>query len=94
MGFNFINADIFVDIPVTNKSSVQIASRKSFSEYLNTPTYTRYFDRAFQNTDVVLSTINTNSTDEKFDFYDVSFRWLFDITEKDQVRFNFLYFNR
>ena len=93
VGFNFINADIFVDIPVTNKSSVQIASRKSFSEYLNTPTYTRYFDRAFQNTDVVLSTINTNSTDEKFDFYDVSFRWLFDITEKDQVRFNFLYFN-
>ena len=92
IGLNFINADVFIDLPINKKSSVQLASRKSFSEYLDTPTYNQYFSRAFQNTDVVTSTINTNSTDEKFDFYDVSLRWLYDITDNDQIRVNFLHF--
>ena len=92
-GLNFINADIFVDIPINKKSSVQIASRKSFSEYIDTPTYNQYFDRAFQNTDVVASTNNTNSTDEEFDFYDISLRWLYNVSDKDQIRANFLHFN-
>ena len=90
VGLNFINADIFIDLPINKNSSVQLASRKSFSEYLNTPTFSQYFDRAFQNTDVVTSTNNTNSTDEEFDFYDVSLRWLYNITNNDQIRINFL----
>ena len=90
VGLNFINADVFIDLPINKNSSVQLASRKSFSEYLNTPTYSQYFDRAFQNTDVVTSTNNTNSTDEEFDFYDVSLRWLYNITDNDQIRINLL----
>ncbi|MCF6348358.1 MAG: TonB-dependent receptor plug domain-containing protein [Flavobacteriaceae bacterium] len=90
VGLNFINADVFIDLPINKNSSVQLASRKSFSEYLNTPTYNQYFDRAFQNTDVVTSTNNTNSTNEEFDFYDVSLRWLYNVTENDQIRINFL----
>ncbi len=93
VGLNFINADVFIDLPINKNSSVQLASRKSFSEYIDTPTYNQYFSRAFQNTDVVTSTINTNSTDEKFDFYDVSLRWLYNITDDDQIRVNFLHFN-
>lgn len=93
IGLNFINVDGFIDIPVNKNSSVQLAARKSISEYLNTPTYSQYFDRAFQNTDVVTSTNSTNSTDEKFDFYDVSLRWLYNITDKDQIRLNFLKLN-
>jgi len=93
IGLNFINLDAFVDIPIHKKSSLQIASRTSINDYLNTPTYTQYFDRAFQNTDVVLSTNNTNSTDEKFDFYDVSLRWLYKISKKDQIRINLLNLN-
>lgn len=93
VGLNFINVDAFVDVPINDNSSVQIASRKSFSEYLNTPTYSQYFDRAFQNTDVVTSTNITNSTDEVFDFYDLSLRWLYNISKKDKIRVNFLKLN-
>jgi len=94
VGLNFINFDAFIDLPINKNSSIQLASRKSFSEYLdNTPTYSKYFARAFQNTDVVTSTINTDSSNEKFDFYDVSLRWLYNITGKDQLRINFLHFN-
>jgi hypothetical protein len=92
-GFNFINADVFVDVPINEESSIQIASRKSFSELFNSPTYSRYFDRAFQNTDVVTSTNNTNSSDKKFDFYDISLRWLYKISDKDNLRVNFLNVN-
>ena len=92
-GLNFINVDAYVDVPINDRSSFQLASRKSFSEYLNTPTYSQYFDRAFQNTDVVTSTSNTNSTDEKFDFYDISLRLLYDITDKDQLSVNILHLN-
>lgn len=92
-GLNFINVDAFVDVPLNKNSSIQIASRKSFSEFINTPTYNQYFDRAFQNTDVVTSTNITNSTDEVFDFYDVSLRWLYDISENDKIRVNFLNLN-
>ena len=92
-GLNFINVDAYVDVPINNRSSFQLASRKSFSEYLNTPTYSQYFDRAFQNTDVVTSTNNTNSTDEKFDFYDISLRLLYDLTDKDQLSVNILHLN-
>ncbi len=90
VGLNFINADAFVDLPINKNSSVQLASRKSFSELINTPTYSQYFDRAFQNTDVVTTTNITNSTDKKFDFYDVSLRWLYNLSDKDQLRLNFL----
>ena len=93
VGLNFINVDAFIDLPINNKSSVQVASRKSFSEFIDTPTYNQYFDRAFQNTDVVASTNNTNSTDEKFDFYDVSLRWLYDASDNDKIRVNFLHFD-
>ena len=92
-GLNFINVDAYIDVPLNDRSSLQLASRKSFSEYLNTPTYSQYFDRAFQNTDVVTSTNNTNSTDEKFDFYDVSLRLLYDLTDKDQLSVNILHLN-
>ena len=91
VGLNFINLDAFVDIPIHKSSSLQIASRTSVNEFLNTPTYTQYFDRAFQNTDVVSSTNNTNSTDEKFDFYDVSLRWIYKLSKKDNIRLNFLH---
>ena len=89
-GVNFINADVFFDIPTSKKSSLQLASRVSLTNFFNSPTYDQYFKRAFQNTDVVNSTANTNSTDEEFDFYDVSMRWLYKISKKDKLKINFL----
>jgi len=89
-GVNFINADVFVDLPVNPKSSIQLAARKSINEWINTPTYSQYFDRAFQNTDVVNSTTSTNTTEENFDFYDVSMRWLYEISDKEKLGVNAL----
>lgn len=91
VGLNFVNADVFVDAPVTEKSSVQIAVRKSINEYLNTPTYSRYFDRAFQNSDVLASSEYTDTTEETFDFLDTSLRAIYKISDKDRFSANFLF---
>ena len=90
VGFNLINADVFIDLPTSKNSSLQLASRISLTNFFDSPTYNQYFNRAFQNTDVVSNTAHTNSTDEKFDFYDVSFRWLYEISKKDKIKINFL----
>lgn len=44
-GVNFINAELFVDVPLGKKSSVQVGSRQSLNDYVSTPTYNVYFDR-------------------------------------------------
>jgi hypothetical protein len=92
IGSNLINLNGFADIPISKKSSLQVSGRKAISNFLEsqTPTYSQYFDRITQNNDE----INADENDEiKFDFYDTSFRWLYDISDKDQLRLNFLFAN-
>ncbi len=84
---NFINADIFTDIPTNNNSSLQIAARKGISDLGATPTYQNYFERIQQDTEVQ----NFVDGDATFDFYDTSLRWLYDISSKDELRANFIY---
>lgn len=92
IGLNLINADAFVDIPVGNASSVQISARKSISEWIHTATYQKYFDKTFQNTEVVKNLDRSNNSDEEFSFYDLNVRWLSQISENDLLKVNLLSF--
>ncbi|MDP2160692.1 MAG: TonB-dependent receptor, partial [Flavobacterium sp.] len=92
-GSNFINVDAFVDTPLGEKSSLQISARKAINELVETPTYTSYFDRILQNTEVGNNSTNVINSDIAFDFYDISLRWLYDISKKDQLRINFININ-
>ena len=93
IGSNFINVDGFFDIPLSKKSSLQLAARKAISNLVETPTYSQYFKRILQDTEVLNSEAEVTNSDIKFDFYDTSFRWLYNITDKDQIRVNFLNVN-
>ena len=93
IGSNFINVDGFVDVPLSNKSSFQLAARKAISNLVETPTYTQYYQRILQDTEVLDNIAEVPNSDIKFDFYDTSFRWLYNITDKDQLRVNFLNVN-
>jgi hypothetical protein len=86
-GSNFINADGFIDIPIGEKSSLQLSARKAINDIVETSTYDNYNNRIIQDTEVEIN------SDIKFDFYDTSLRWLYNITDKDQIRLNFLYVN-
>lgn len=90
LGINFIDANGFADIPLSEKSSLQVAARKSISDVTETPTYTNFFKRIAQNTEVENNTNDIINSNQEFDFYDMSLRWIYNITDNDQLKVNFL----
>ncbi|KAA1245759.1 TonB-dependent siderophore receptor [Aquimarina sp. RZ0] len=84
IGLNLISADAYIDTPINKKSSLQFAIRHSINELIETPTYDQYFDKAFQDTEV----INNNNSNDQFSFYDASVRWLYQVTPKDLIKVN------
>jgi len=88
VGATFIAGDTFIDTPLNKKSSLQIAGRKSLNAYFNTPTYTNYFERIAQNTEVENNSKGTLNSNKNFDFYDVSLRYLYTIREGEKLRIN------
>ncbi|MEP2937381.1 MAG: TonB-dependent receptor plug domain-containing protein [Gilvibacter sp.] len=93
VGVNLVNADAFMDLPIGSHSSLQVAGRKSLSDFVKTPTYERYFDRIAQDTEVQNNTNNAINSEQEFDFYDLSLRWLYQISDSDLLRLNFLVIN-
>ena len=90
IGTNFINTDVFVDAPLGKKSSIQLSARKAISNLLETPTYSSYFTRILQNTEVLSMSSEVLNSTREFDFYDTSLRWLYNISNKDRLRVNFI----
>ncbi len=90
MSLNFLSANAFTDIPVSNNSSIQLAVRKSINQLLETPTYTSYFDRITQSTEVTTNEENVINAQQTFDFYDTSLRYLYKISDNDLLRVNFI----
>jgi len=90
LGINLLNADLFLNAPIGKKSSVQIAGRKSIDELVRTPTYKTYFERVTQDTEVAENTSNVSNSNQAFDYYDASLRWLYKPSDKDFLRLNFM----
>ncbi|MDH7913447.1 TonB-dependent receptor [Winogradskyella sp. SYSU M77433] len=90
-GINFLNAELFTNIPISEKSSLQVASRKSLDEFVRTPTYKVYFDRITQDNEIQNNNSEIAKSDQEFNFYDASLRWLYNPSEKDFIRLNFIH---
>ncbi|RRQ49794.1 TonB-dependent receptor [Maribacter algicola] len=92
LGLNFISADVFADIPVGERSSLQLAARRSLNDVFNTSIYDTYFNRVIQQTEIEDNEENVVNSNQEFNFYDTSIRWLYHPTEKDRIRLNFIVF--
>jgi hypothetical protein len=95
LGFNLINADGYIKVPISQKTELQLSTRRSITDLINTATYDQYFKRIFQDSDFEKSKNeeNTITQNESFYFYDIAAKFLYDITKKDKVRFHFLKVN-
>ncbi len=93
-GFNLINANAFVSLPITKKLGLQISGRKSINHIFESLVYSSYADRIFQDTEITnaqnTGSSTTISSNEDFSFFDFSAKLLWDISEKDKLRINFL----
>lgn len=93
LGVSLVDANGFIDLPIGKNSSLQVAGRKSLSDFVITPTYEAFFDRISQGTEVQTNTESIINSNQKFDFYDTSLRWNFRLSEKDKIRINFININ-
>ena len=91
LGFNLINADGYAKIPLSNKTELQISTRRSITDLINTSTFEQYSKRIFQDSDFenAKNSGTSISQNESFYFYDVTAKFLYDITKKDKVRVHF-----
>lgn len=91
-GLNMIYGDAFAKIPLSQKASLHVSTRRSTADVIQTPSSKQYFERAFRGT-AVTSQSNPDTLAgerEKFYFYDASFKLLYNITNKDRLRVSFL----
>lgn len=77
-GFNLISGDIFGTIPLRDDLSLQVSARRSHTDFLNTPTYTVFSEKAFQDTQV--------DSKRDFYFYDFTAKLLYDINSNQKLR--------
>lgn len=91
VGLNFIDVSGFVDTPLGDRSSLQVAARKAINDFVETPTYDQYFSRISQDTEVENNSLNVTNTAKSFDYYDTSLRWLWEPGPADQLRINFIH---
>ncbi len=91
LGVNLINADGYVKIPLSKKTELQLSTRRSITDLINTSTFEQYSKRIFQDSDFKTAENNDNyiSQNESFFFYDVTAKFLYDITKKDKIRLHF-----
>jgi len=85
-GFNLISGDLYGHIPLSENLAFQFSARRSVTDFLNTPTYDQFFERTFQDTDVV-------DRDANFYFYDFTGKILYDINDKQKLRLSFININ-
>ncbi|WP_168800743.1 TonB-dependent receptor plug domain-containing protein [Psychroserpens sp. NJDZ02] len=89
IGINMITTDGFAIIPLAEKTQLQLTTRRSITDVLDTPTYNQYFKRVFQDSDVTNNDIAT-TTNQTFKFSDISLKFLHDFSPKDKLRFTLL----
>ena len=95
-GINMINLDVYSKFNINKKGFLEIAARKSITDIIKTPTYKKYYSKAFQNTTITnfsnYQSIDYNS-DEKFKFYDITLKYSQKIGQKDQLLLDLITIN-
>lgn len=91
VGSNLINLDAIVDVPLSQKSSVELSVRQSINSLWESPTYDQYFDKVFQNTQVTNFESPNNQQDDDFNFFDTSLNYKHQLTDRDFFKVNLFY---
>jgi hypothetical protein len=95
-GLNMINADIYSKFNISKKAFIEVSGRKSITDFVESPTYKEYYNKAFQNTSITDFIKNQNinySSDKKFGFYDATLKYYQKIGLKDLLTIDLITIN-
>ena len=89
------NANVFLQIPITDNLGLITSARRSLQDILSTTTFERYNDRIFQSVPVLFQNpideeVIIDNSNTSF-FEDYTLKLLYKIGEKDQLSVNSLY---
>ncbi|WP_273273490.1 TonB-dependent receptor [Maribacter polysiphoniae] len=94
-GFNLINGDVYGEIPLSPYTAFQFSARRSLTDFFDTPTYTSFFDRAFQDSQIKSGSGQNDEIkrNEDFYFYDFTAKLLYDLNPYHKIRVSFININ-
>lgn len=91
LGLNMINGDVNLRVPLSAKTVLKFSARRAITDVIQTPTFDRYFERAFENTEVISTSQSTTpASDHSFRFYDISSRLNQQISTTDNLSLSFI----
>ena len=91
IGGNLLSVDGYAKIPLSKKTELQLAARRSYTDILVSKTYDSYFDRIFRDSELNTTNDNTQlALDERFLFHDFNAKFLFDINKTSKFRMNIM----
>ncbi|MEM9648665.1 MAG: TonB-dependent receptor [Bacteroidota bacterium] len=89
VGFNMTHVDAQLKVPISEKVGLIVSSRRALTDVFDSPTFSRFSEKVFQNTRVrrnqdFFEPEFTNSTEE-FYFFDLALKTLAQVSEKDRL---------
>lgn len=94
IGVNLSSLNAYMKLPISPTFAVHASGRASINNGIGNPIYKSFFERTFQNTEITnlnsATTEAVRTTDEDFNFYDISISALWDISPKDHLNYHFM----
>jgi len=94
LGINLISANLYAQIPASEKFAFNLSGRTSINSGIGNPVYNQFYSRIFQNTIITNldndTELGLRSSNENFNFFDVSAKAIWDLSEKDKITFSYL----
>lgn len=88
-GINLISGDFFVQIPLATNLEIDLSARHSITDFVNTPTYSKYYKKSFQDSEINADNTDRN-THSDFNFYDYTAKILYALNDKHLLRANLI----
>ena len=79
---DLIGGNFYAQLPISETVAIQVSARRSLTDVLNTPTYQKFFNRVFDDSEV--------NRDGNFYFYDFTGKLLYNISKQQKLRFSFI----
>ena len=90
---NFLSANASTNLALNERSSLQVAARRSFTDAWESPTYSGFSDKVFQNTeiqDLLDGDENRITTQQELQFFDASLQYDNAINADNRLQINLL----